>query len=118
MTDRLNVNPLVAMLLGDSTNQPDLVILNGYIGPSPDVNCISLYTSTDLHSKVEVRKDQIKGWYQIGPDSYSGSPLPSDMLWIRREDALQLRETSVRATGAQPPSPGPTGPGLLYPPKP
>ena len=59
MIDKLNVNPLVAMLLGDPADRPDLVMLNGYIGPSPDANCVCLFTNADLSRFVEIRKDQI-----------------------------------------------------------
>jgi hypothetical protein len=113
MADQQDVNPLVAMLVKNPEDPPDLIVLNGYIGPSPDDNSIRLWTSADMSLFVDIPTDLIKGRSTIGPDSRR--PFVEDIIWIGREDALLLSETPVvPPLNPPPPGGGVKGPHKLY----
>jgi hypothetical protein len=116
MTDQQDVNALVAMLVPDAAHPPDLAVLNGYIGPSTVDGCVRLYRSSAMNIWLDIPKDQIKGRSTIGPNSKS--PGVEDIIWMRRVDAVRLREN--RSTKPDEPSGGPRSGyphGHLYPPK-
>jgi hypothetical protein len=92
MTDQQDVNALVAMLVEDPANPPDLAVLNGYIGPSTVDGCVRLYRSSAMNIWVDIPEDQIKGRSTIGPNSMD--PFVVDIIWMSREDSGRLRENT------------------------
>lgn len=94
MADQQDVHELVAMLVADPVNPPDLTVLNGYIGPSTVDKCVRLYRSSAMNIWLDIPEDQIKGRSTIGPTPTS--PWGENIIWMRREDARNLDEnTSV-----------------------
>ena len=117
MADQQDMHPLVALLVDNPANPPNLAVLNGYIGPSTDDNNIRLYRSSAMNYWLDIPEDQIKRRSTIGP--HPASPWGENIIWMDQGDAAALQEQTSSTGGAPPPPPGSLGgPTQLYPPRP
>jgi hypothetical protein len=82
----LKQDGLVAGLVPDPSNVPDLAILSGFLGNSSQTGHWRLYFTPDLSEWAEIPKASILHSVQL---THSQSPLGGTIVWVARTAKLQ-----------------------------
>jgi len=74
-------NPLLAILVPDPVNPPDLIVLTGFLGNSPNAGHKRLYVDADLRVWHDIPSMLIVHIEKLGGN---GGRLPEDMVGVDR----------------------------------
>jgi|SRR4051812_10301349 hypothetical protein len=77
--DEFPENPLIAALVPDAGDPPDLVELEGYLGRSSRRRYVRLY-EVSLRGYLDVPRDRVRLVAQQEPDD--GYPFSTDLIWV------------------------------------
>lgn len=96
LTDGLKEDSIVEKLVPDPSDTPDLIVLSGWAGRSPQEGYWRLYTTPELNEHFEFRDEDLRHHLRIGGHE---SPLQGTVVWL--DSSAKVSRTHATFAGAQ-----------------
>jgi hypothetical protein len=99
-------HPLVADIVKNPAQPPNLVVYSGFLGPSDEPDKIRLYRNQTLSAWIDIPRDHLV--YARRTESSPDNPWGEDVVWIAAADAAGLPpERTGENTVSKPAAPTP-----------